>query len=457
MNIEEVKERLIELNAEAAKEFILDLYLHYPDLNQQVETLLLRNDPTAYARAINKRIQSVKRGRKFIDYYASYSFARVLESIIHDIESGLLQSSPKLAFGLVDKFLDTAGKVLDRCDDSNGDISAVYHDATLLWLTSASRWDNSKENWMERVYQMNQQDDYGVLNLLLPNSHRLLSNEQLTQLASRYESELKSAIKKTTEESQFSLLTLNPSTALCSIAEALKDPALFERATLITSPKPNDIQKQSIVKMYIQFEQVDKALEWLNSPWDARFSGDRLRLLDKVYFLKGDNENLKQVRYKRYKMFHEYDDLESYLEVLDKSEKKAAREEAIKVAQKAKNFSTDVAMLFALDEAERAQSIVLNNPVDAANCYYTYLLDFAKKFEANELFLAAAACYRYLLLDILAKAKSKAYGHAANYYKKLKQFDSSIENYAPLDVHETFLQQLKADHGRKKSFWARLN
>jgi hypothetical protein len=457
MNIEEIKRKLSDLDTKIVKDFILDLYTHVPDLHLQIETLILRNDPAAFAKAISKRIQSVKRGRKFIDYYASYSFARGLESITRDIETGLLESSPELAFGLVDKFLATAEKVLERCDDSNGDISGVYSDATLLWLTTASSWSNSKENWLERIYQLNQQNDYGVLDSLLPNSHLLLSNEQLNQLAWRYESELKMAMKAPTENGEFNLLTLKPSVALHSIAEALKDPELYEKATLINSPKPNDLQKKGIAKMYLQFEQVDKALEWLSSPWDSRFSGDRLRLLDKAHLINGDYENLKQVRYQLYQMLYEYDDFKRYLDILDDTEKQAAREEAIKIAEQAKTFSTDVAMLFALDEAEIAQNLVLNNPIDASNCYYSHLLEFAKQFEIALLPLAEVACYRSLLLDILARAKSKSYGHAVKYYRRLTQLDIEIEDYMVLETHEYFQEQLQLEHGRKKSFWARLD
>ncbi len=456
MNIEEIKLKLSNLDEDIVKDFILGLYEHYPDLHAQIETLILRNDPPAFAKAINKRIQSVKRGRKFIDYYASYEFSRNLETITQDIETGLLESSPKLAFDLIDKFLATTEKVLNRCDDSNGDISGVYHNATLLWLTAASRWTDSKENWLERVYQLYQQNDYGVLDLLLPNSHLLLSNEQLKQLAWRYESELKQVMNRPSKDGRFNLLTLSPSVALHSVAEALKDPSLYERATLLISPKPNDIEKQSIVKMYLQFEQVDEALTWLNSPWDSLLCYDRLCLLDNAYCLNGDSVNLKQVRYQLYQSLHEYDDFKNYLDILDENEKQKAREEAIKTAEQAKDFSTDIIMLFELDEAERAQKLVLNNPVEASNCYYTYLLDFAKKFEKTNCPLAAVACYRYLILEILARAKSKAYGHAVRYYKKLAQLAIEIDSYSPLEIHEHFLQQLQDKHGRKRSFWAKL-
>ena len=102
------------------QDFILDLYLHYPDLSDKIEALMLHNDPVALARVLGKRIQALHRGRKFIDYRACFSFSRDLEALLADIESGLLTTSPEHAFDLVDRFLVTAESVLNRVDDSGG-------------------------------------------------------------------------------------------------------------------------------------------------------------------------------------------------------------------------------------------------------------------------------------------------------------------------------------------------
>jgi hypothetical protein len=61
-----------------------------------------------------------------------------------------------------------------------------------------------------------------------------------------------------------------------------------------------------------------------------------------------------------------------------------------------------------------------------------------------------------LLLDILAQARSKAYGHGARYFKKLEVLAKRINVFKPLPAHHAFVEQLHSAHGRKKSFWARL-
>ena len=68
MNIDPIKQKLTEIDTATLRDFILDLYLHHPELSDKIEALLLYNDPAALAKALGKRMQSLRRGRRFIDY-----------------------------------------------------------------------------------------------------------------------------------------------------------------------------------------------------------------------------------------------------------------------------------------------------------------------------------------------------------------------------------------------------
>ena len=65
-------------------------------------------------------------------------------------------------------------------------------------------------------------------------------------------------------------------------------------------------------------------------------------------------------------------------------------------------------------------------------------------------------CYRRLLRNILDEKRSKAYGHAARYYRRLEQLDSQIDDYGRLRDHIVFVEDLRAAHGRKYGFWNRV-
>jgi hypothetical protein len=105
MNVDTLKEKLTDIDADILRNFIFDLYLRYPELSDRIEALIFANDPVALSRMLRKRIASLKRGQRFIDYRASFDFSRELEATLSDIESGLLERSPEHAFDLVDRFL----------------------------------------------------------------------------------------------------------------------------------------------------------------------------------------------------------------------------------------------------------------------------------------------------------------------------------------------------------------
>ncbi|MEE4216718.1 MAG: hypothetical protein V2I48_03860 [Xanthomonadales bacterium] len=456
MNIDLLKQKLAEIDAATLRGFILDLYLHYPELSDRTEALLLHNDPAALAKALGKRIQSLRRGRKFIDYRASFELSRELDALLADIESGLLTTSPKHAFELVDRFLATAESVLNRVDDSGGAVGAVYRQAVLLWLTAAKAWQEAKVDWLERVYQLYQQNDYGVLDPLLPSAHLLLTQDQLKQLAWRYENELRGALKVSEEEGERSFAALRGGVALGSIADALRDPGLYERSVLMHSPQPNKLQVKAICEKFLQYEQPEAAMPYLNQAWESRFEHDRLELLNKVYAQTGDWQQLKQVRYRLFQHRQSHASFQHYLEVLDEDEKESACNEAIKNAEQGSSLLNSAGLLLNLGRPDRAQAMVLVRQHELADCFYDGLLRLAKAFEQADCNLAATACYRALLLDILTQVRSKAYGHAARYFKKLEVLAGQIKAFKPLPEHHAFLQQLQSVHGRKRSFWERL-
>ena len=456
MNVDTLKEKLAELDAATLREFILDVYLGYPDLSDKIEALTLANDPVALSRVLGKRITSLRRGRKFIDYRESFNFARQLEALLADIESGLLERSPEHAFDLVDRFLATAESVLNRVDDSGGAVGEVYRQAVLVWLTAAKGWRDANGDWLERIYQLYQQNDYGVLDPLLPNANLLLTPDQLKQLAWRYENALRKALKSPEQEDKLNLVALRSGVALGQIADALRDPALYERSVLIHSPQPNNLQMKSICEKYLQYEQPETAMRYLNQAWEDRFERDRLELLDKVCVKTGDLKQLKVIRSRVFQREQSYPSFTRYLEALDEDEKEKACSSAIKQAEQSGNIVLSADLLLNLSQTERAQALVLARHQELAECFYDSLLRLAKAFEKADCNLAATACYRALLLDILTQARSKAYGHAARYFKKLEALAGQIKAFKPLPEHHAFLQQLQSAHGRKRSFWARL-
>jgi len=82
--------------------------------------------------------------------------------------------------------------------------------------------------------------------------------------------------------------------------------------------------------------------------------------------------------------------------------------------------------LKAYDEFE---ACLLHRSDELNDCVYVSLIALAKLCETLNKSLVENLCYRALLNDILDRACSKAYRHAASYYRKLLSLDKQIDDY----------------------------
>ena len=57
MNVDKLKEKLADIDVDTLRDFILDLYLRYPELSDKIEALTLVNDPVAQVLWSSKSVQ----------------------------------------------------------------------------------------------------------------------------------------------------------------------------------------------------------------------------------------------------------------------------------------------------------------------------------------------------------------------------------------------------------------
>jgi Family of unknown function (DUF6880) len=67
---------------------------------------------------------------------------------------------------------------------------------------------------------------------------------------------------------------------------------------------------------------------------------------------------------------------------------------------------------------------------------------------------AATVLYRALIDDILMRARSLAYGHAARYLARLEALADRIDRSPDLPDHAAYRANLERAHGRKTGFWS---
>lgn len=102
---------------------------------------------------------------------------------------------------------------------------------------------------------------------------------------------------------------------------------------------------------------------------------------------------------------------------------------------------------------ELASNLVVTRPADWSGRHYALLVPAAEAL-ADQHTLAASVLYRALLDDILARAKSPAYGHGAKYLGHLDRLAQQVTDWRSLPDHVRYREQIKKAHGRKLGFWS---
>ena len=70
--------------------------------------------------------------------------------------------------------------------------------------------------------------------------------------------------------------------------------------------------------------------------------------------------------------------------------------------------------------------------------------------------LAATLLWRRMVENILGRASSNQYGYAARDVQNAAALASRLPDDAGIEDHAAWMERLKREHGRKYSFWQRL-
>lgn len=450
---EEQTEQLKQLSHEQLCELIVSIHGADRQVDQRIEYALLAGDPLALTKHMKKRIQSINRGRRFIDYRESSAFSRELDQVVAEIAM-LLPKDPKATFTLTDAFMNTHPKVLNRCDDSNGSIGDVYRYAAQLWMDAAVAWQASEQacklNWSDEITNRHNDNGYGMWDNLIASSYPLLGEDALRDLAEGFKSVVIERKKKSTD--RYDNIQATAQIGLKSVATALSDVPMYEQSYTINFP-PNELQKESIVKFCLSVNDGASALKWLKGDWQERHFRTQQKLLDQAYQLTGKSGDLLALRREQYEKSPGYNNLQALIEIAPEKEQVKLKAQASRLASKSTDANTAIDTLLQLQDMEAVSNYVLKHSEKLEQVAYYALSDWAKVFEAHGLALPAVLAYRVLLLDILQSARTKAYRYAATYYRALERLDADVDSYQKWPDKTQFQAVLVEKHGKKRSFW----
>jgi len=446
-----IRTRLSQLPPGRLADELIDLGNAEALVRDRLELLAAEHDAVALATAVGNRIGSLGQGNEYVSYGRSFGYARELDHIVTTIRERLLPHEPDLAFDLADDFLHADAAVFECVDDSGGAVGEVFKAACTLWLEAASQCRRPRD-WETLIHELVANDGYGVRDGVLSNAGILFPEEKLRGMIGGY---LAEARRQRREGDRLNHDALSASVNAMQIAVALRDPRLYEEATVTVGGSLNDHQRIDVARKYLEFGDPEGALAKLSEM--SKVDGfDRLDLLEECYGKLGrvaDQIGILESEFMRTLSKRTFDKI---LKLRLPEEGESTRRWAHELALNFDTVYTAAIFLFEAGWPDDAERLSLDRAGDLATKCYSRLQDLARLAEAAGRRMVEVVCYRHLIRDILNDGRSKAYGHAVRYFRQLEMLDPQIENYASLGDHDAFVAELRKHHGRKSAFWGRL-
>ena len=449
MDADELRRRLAHHGAERLAAELVRLTDRDATLRRQLELIALEGDSAGLATALRRRVAGLKRARKFIPYGEVSAFARSLDGLLERVQRGLLESDPKAACSVLESFIEADEVTFERIDDSSGSVGDSFRWACRLILQAAAR-SEGRRDWVERLHELATADDYGVREPLLEHADELLSEHELRRLAKLFEEDA----CRIDPADDGDYRRLHARTCLSLVARALRDPRLEERTMTEHGGGLNAYQRLELARRCIEYGQIEEAERHLGAVAEG---AERWKLLAQCHEHAGRESQHIDCLWRYFELTLSSRVYEELSALLPESERKRARQRARQMALTAEDPAVAATLLLKLDFVIDADRLVADRHTSLEGSFYTYLTALAKLAHEHDASRIEVFCYRALLNDILGEGRSRAYGHAVRYLKRLSELDGAVASYASALTHEEYLASIRERHGRKSSFWRRVD
>lgn len=472
------KEQLVAMGAQKLSELVLNLCHEQPSLEERVQSYLCESDPYLDVLSIHQQLETIYQDEHFITYHESEYFFEHLNDQFDQI-CELLPSMAQEAFELIDEFILRVPKLVSRIDDASGGLRQVGNNASLLWLDCASLLQDNGVDWVDCLFERAGGLPASIVEPLLVNAQRVLTIEQLEQLAWRYEKHLrKLASHERVVDNNDTLTKADMQEVrhrLRLVALALCDGRLFERSFLIGVECLSESDVVQIVEQYLSLEDPVKAVSWvlkanINSQvliqdslgiQPSRFSGadkaaeqepeeisllneiDCCRLLDTAFAQLEDIDGMLRVRQQWFELAPSVVNYQRLAELFSAEQRPILQRMIAESLQHIEDLPSAVLLLLELSEVQEAERLIMSRRDEVNSSIHVSPIELAERFAEVGCLLPQVVCYRSMLESLLANQSSDLYLHGQGYLRLLTQLDAMITDYDSIESHKEYLGQLR--------------
>ena len=400
-------------------------------------------DDKERVKQLKKTYAGYKRRKKFHDYYETIKFFDNLQVQVLEPLQRVARSLPCEVIELLHGIIDDFENLCEAKDDSSGCamefFSACFESYGKVWLAI-----DYKHRDLEQLAKevANYYFNNGYLGTEIIDYCKLALGTQGLILLEKY-------VAKEPETLLYVIgLQQNPA----KLATAMKEQNNYTAKQVLR-----------LAQLYVDDLEFTSAIEWILKYVPEKIADDHLyherqNLLIQAFLENGDLQSAQEVRWNTFIRSLDAKYYCDFMKKLADSEKDHYRQEALKIMDKNPRVDLVVLFLDKVQEYELLGSIMLQKRerlVTAINV--SALRKFSKTLATNAQYLAATIIRRELVNNVLATAKSQYYDYAVSDLKLAMDYGQQVIDWCGYLTNQEYLTELQTKHGKKYSFWSRIN
>jgi uncharacterized protein DUF6880 len=427
--------------------------------------------PGEVAKEVRKRLTTIARSRSFINWQNRRTLVEDFEAQRRAIVNQVAKADLAEALELMWRFMALANSIFQRCDDSSGTVISIFHAACRDLGEIAQAAKVPPEALAERAFNALNENDYGQYDELIRVLSPALRPTGLEQLKERF---LKLSMAppekpKGNDRKEIGWGTAGPlyadeianrrregtiRLALQEIADAQGDVDAFMAQH---SEKAKTVPRVAaeIARRLLEAGRAKEAWSAINAVDENRpswipFEWEEVRL--DVMEALGHKDEAQAFRWQCFERALNSAHLRAYLKRLPDFDDLEAEERAMSYTLRYPSVHQALAFLVSWPALDRAAALVIERSGELDGDHYEILSPAADALAAKHP-LAATLLLRAMIDFALKENRVKRYRHAARHLAECASLATVIGDFGGFEPHERYSTRLKAEHGRKTSFW----
>lgn len=461
---------LASLGAERLADLLIEVSTGSAEIKRRLRLELSHNlGPAELARDVRKRLASIRRSTSFVGWRRRKALIKDLTTQAGMITNKIAPDAPDEGFDLLWEFLQMAPSVYARVDDSRGDVGDVFRTARARFSDIAPHTTQDPEELAARTWDALQDNGYGEFDGIIALLAPALGDAGLARLKSLVLAHKETPVAEGETHAALQFLRDLRSTSGSFAADqkdrliksCLQQIAALEGDTdsFIAQYSDRDLSRPHIAahvaNLLLREGRAEQALEVLEAAnpdmsdraWDDAYIACLLAL---------DRADAAQAY--RWTCFCETLDagmLRDHLKHLPDFEDIDVEDRA---KEHALQFSPALTALhFFLNWPDLHCAARLTEArIDALDGDRYDVLAPAADNLRDKYPLAAVLLWRAMIEAALVEGRTSRYAAAADYLMDCTAADLDIVEYGPFAPHHIYLEDLRARHKHKSSFWARI-